>query len=396
MTNPVTAANEFVIARVREEFTRWCQEMPSVLDEQRVQAVRAVLATAFEANPQTAARTWTFFRHVLSQRSGFDAVLLRRADACATDGYLAFGVKALAPPIVCLDLIDTPLSYMRSAVRAKTRALPIPVAFIPPHYLSCPWLLTTLHHEVGHALERDLAISAALDAAFASLDHVSDHARSTWRRWFVEIICDAFAVRLTGPAYAWSLATVLDQQEQWDEWNDTSVHPPAAVRIPLLAAMARILGSKTDLLSPLLDRARRGLEGYAGLPRELVTQAEAIAALVLTTNIPALGRSIADAGPMTRDDTSLIEGAVAALVERRPPPGAFPIRLAPAAAQIAILQSPCADTAAAIDHLVRDAMVPRWEETGEAPSEVGDKQRLAPAGAAITARSPGLRDEASS
>src|SRR5262249_1825923 len=94
-TNPVAAANDFVIARVRDEFTRWCEEMPSGIDEQRVQAVRAVLAAAFEANPQAAARTWTFFRHVLSQRAGFDAELLRRADACATDGYLAFGVKGL-------------------------------------------------------------------------------------------------------------------------------------------------------------------------------------------------------------------------------------------------------------------------------------------------------------
>jgi len=360
VANPVGAANDFVVARVRDEFMRWCQQAPVGIDEQRVQAVRAVLAAAFDANPHIAARTWTFFRHVLAQRAGFDAELLRRADACATDGYLAFGVQGLAPPIVCLDLIDTPLSYMRSAVRAKTRALPIPVAFIPPHYLSCPWLLTTLHHEVGHTLERDLAIGTALDAEFAGLHHASESARSTWRRWLVEIVCDAFAMRLTGPAYAWSLATILDQQEQWDEWNDNSVHPPAGVRIPLLVAMAQILGDKTAVLTPLLDRARRGLEGYAGLPSELVTQVEAIAALVLTTNIPALARSIADAGPMTRDDTSLIETAVAALVEHQPLPSAVPIRLAPAAAQLAILQSPSADTAAAIDHLVRHATVPSW------------------------------------
>jgi len=119
------AARRIELARVRADYDRWKGARRARLGDDRLKAITTALDAAFASPyPELAARSWSFFAHVLAQRDDVaHGPLLEAADACAWDAYRAFAGDAIAPPLVCVDLIDAPLTYPRSQVRAATRAL---------------------------------------------------------------------------------------------------------------------------------------------------------------------------------------------------------------------------------------------------------------------------------
>ena len=363
--DPLAAYRELEVARLLEDYRVWRDESEKLgdfvnLDRERSDAIRVVLDAVFTSQPAVAARAWSFFRHVLAQRQtpalGQGLML---ADACAAAGYLAFTATGLAPPIVALDFIDSPETYARSELYPTSRALPIPLAFVPPHFLSCPWLLTTLHHEIGHALYRDLEAEATF--ALAITNATAERTYSRWLQWLEEIVCDAIALRLAGPAFAWSLTTILDRRKQLDNWDDSKRHPPAGIRLPLALAMLEVLGwPMTPALAAIRTRTARVETGFGGLFQELRDEVPRVARTVLETTIAKVQKNLAGLGPAREADSALLDDVVAKLLAGESVKG-VPIRIAPSAAQLAMISTdePSA-TAATIDSMFRHAHAPTW------------------------------------
>ena len=63
-------------------------------------------------------------------------------------------------------------------------------------------------HEVGHAVEHDFWLEAALTAAFAALA-VPDERKVAWSAWREELFADAYGVLCCGPAYVQALMDFL-------------------------------------------------------------------------------------------------------------------------------------------------------------------------------------------
>lgn len=349
------------IQRVQADYLRWKQSPSKSIDEARSKAIVTVLDTAFARKPELAARSWSFFRHVLAQREGLAVGrMLQLADACAWDGYYQFrSSAAIAQPIVCLDLIDSPLTYLRTQVRASTRSLQLPLAFVPPRFLSCPWLLTTLHHEVGHTLDVDLGVTREVQLGISG-GAIPGSDQALWSQWALEIVCDAYAIAVSGPAFVWSLASVFDALDQWNGWSLGDKHPPAELRIAVGVALARRMRWETADVQPLVDELLRGgvLPRFTGL----LAQVDAIAELVLR-HLPSPARATDRVQLAQAAETLARGGSVDEL----------PIRIVPAAAQLAVLRSSSRETLQEIDKAFESATTPDWLPSDEEWSQFADR-----------------------
>ena len=124
--------------------------------------------------------------------------------------------------------------------------LPVPVVRLPVGCLDSPWWLALLAHEVGHHLQYDLLLDAALVAEVGGLvagavsGGPAEAAR--WRGWSRELFADACALVVLGPA----AISVTLQVELGGEAAlldpARSRYPAPAVRLALLAALADQLG----------------------------------------------------------------------------------------------------------------------------------------------------------
>jgi hypothetical protein len=366
MIDPIDALRDLDAARLRADYQGWRDEPAARhLGEPRKRAITVVMDALFDQplEDRLAARTWSFFRHVLAQRETLTyGQRLERADACAAAGYLALGAD-LAPPLVCLDPIEAPQSYARGALRADARGLPIPIVFVPPAYLTCPWLLTTVHHEVGHALDRELGVSRGLASRveLAIGGAASERARAVWRRWLVEIVCDAFALRASGPAFACTLVAVLERLGTLRDWDDDGAHPPAAIRLPLLFALLRAADVPRAVLAPLdpIEARVRALAAeLAERAGELARHVEPIAELVMNAWIARSDQPLARLGPDAAADGTVIAATAAEIVAGNAP--VVDVRIAPAAAQLAVLASSRDATAAKAAEVIDVAKAPEW------------------------------------
>jgi hypothetical protein len=346
-------------AQAMDDYRAWTQRKHD-LDPDRIKAIVTALDVAFEKNPKLAARSWSYFRHVLGQRDGLAlGQELAAADACAWAGYQRFaGDQARTAPIVCVDLIDSPETLMRSQLRSTGRALQLPLAFMPPRYLRCPWLFTTLHHEVGHTLDVDFSVSTGVCGEMPKAGISTTTARY-WKQWSREIVCDAFAVLASGPAFVWSLATVLDALDAWEAWELNSVHPPSRLRIEIVLALVDAAGWTSTSL-PYVDALVRRSDPAGGPPpmESLRGEVRTIADLVMNATL----RGARMKAYASADDVHTIEEAVAKLV-RGETPEPLPIRIAPSAAQLAVIHSRTQATRAAASKLVQSAKAPPWTPT---------------------------------
>lgn len=356
------------IERARADYKAWKAGDHGALDKLRFDAITAVLDVTFDNKPALAARGWSFFRHLFAQRETLptaqrDAIqlgrLLQKADACAWDSYLLFPRgEVIAPPIVCLDLIDSPQTYLRAQLRAQTRALQIPLAFIPPRFLSSPWLLTTLHHEVGHTIDVDLGLSSRVHDLISR--KIPDPLRPQWSQWAREMVCDALAIAVNGPAFVWSLASVFEALDQWNSWEITrSVHPPAELRIVICVALAERLGWNTSGLDRLVEEV------------DVVNGPPAVPPLLAC--VDAVADCVVSALPMPREptDQGQLSDAAARLVRGETVKG-LPIRIVPAAAQLALIESTTGETLKAIDSCFEEAQLPTWVPPQEAWKQLAD------------------------
>src|SRR5262249_35061130 len=121
------------------------------------------------------------------------------------------------------------------SLAAVLSELPLPVVSLPTGAAREPWLLVLLAHEVGHHAQHDLRVVAATEAAVAA-------AGARFAAWHQEIFADACAVAFAGAAALFAIAEL--------EWGPPEAllaagtrYPAPAVRLALMAAIARELGA---------------------------------------------------------------------------------------------------------------------------------------------------------
>jgi hypothetical protein len=103
------------------------------------------------------------------------------------------------------------------------------------------------------------------------------------KKWFYELLCDALAVALVGPAYPLALADLDGASDRWGRFRAAS-HPGLAWRLARAIALARKLylsadvhGEEWDALGGALDRLEARLpaerDGIQEVEREVVERA---------------------------------------------------------------------------------------------------------------------------
>ena len=212
------------------------------------------------------------------------------------------------PPLVYLGGDATPVALGRGSrygalvagglfgptLLPALRALPIPLIGLPWHQVEHVPDLLAVGHEVGHHVEDDLGLTAALRA---ELDRVLDEARvpakrrTAWRAWLGEVFADVYGCMATGPAFAgWLLdrlaAAPRESPPVTTYQPGRSAYPPPAVRALLvLRCLVRLgFGSDADALRKDWTAVGAG-RPTPGIDRDV----EAVVDAILGVRFPHLG-----------------------------------------------------------------------------------------------------------
>jgi hypothetical protein len=330
---------------------------------------------------------WRVFGDILRQRLD-DSVkeTLRAADltaaGCYRDGlsqpraWRVIDESALRePPLVMLDAELSPamvgrggkVELLGAPVRTfREQRLPVPVVTLPFDHVDCFWLVTTVHHEVGHVLDQDLKLGNELAAALdARMTGTVPHQRARfWGLWGEEILADAFGVLFGGAGYAITISSLaMALAPSVPQLDGQDVHPHFALRTPLVAAMLRRLGvpSLTSRAQAIVAEWRQ--RGSPAWVDDFVQDCDLVAEVYLDAPLTALGdRSTAAGAPPPATPARPLRSLVPTLAQEvdltdqlavflrtgfnSPEPASVPWRLVPAAAQLAAADVPAGDAAA--------------------------------------------------
>jgi len=213
-------------------------------------------------------RVWGFFRRKFALRlvpRFFD--FLEALDELAFHCYRRAVNPAIAaqtlrpeavkePPLVYFEDSTIPSAVTRSSksylydagrhvpkaagLLAMMNAMPFPVIGVPwsqVHHLPSALMLA---HEVGHCIERDLALDSALKAWIDG--SVAAQRAPAWRAWQSEVFADVFATLALGPTFAHSLVALLAKDAATIEKETrTSAaygeYPTASLRVALVCTV---------------------------------------------------------------------------------------------------------------------------------------------------------------
>jgi hypothetical protein len=217
-----------------------------------------------------AQEVWQIFRLALAQRRDEHLKpLVDAADLVAADCYNACMSRAeawqaldhgiRAPPLVILEATATPSTAARGAPVATVRAslrryrdlrLPVPLVLLPADDAACLWRYSGIHHEVGHDIDQDLALSAELRQLLLGDGSLPQDRRDQWWRWVPEVLADAIGVVLGGAGYqrflgGWLVA--LAPGRRFAELEPTARHPHPLLRLRMLATMGRAMGAPSSM-----------------------------------------------------------------------------------------------------------------------------------------------------
>jgi hypothetical protein len=224
------------------------------------------LAESLEKKALIVHTLWDQFRSQLSLRlfSPFDAYLAL-ADAYARECYMPVyrqlrGIPAdqLCPaPLITLDQEISPWMKPETAapeasgqgdgslltaqqIQDALDRLPLTLLGLPWSYVTYLPHLALVAHEAGHAIERNAALTGALDLAIDRMPLDDETRRPAWKAWRKEVFADWYGCAMGGPAFLWSLVDHLANDEnkiagqkrpqQNGSWTE---YPTATVRVLL-------------------------------------------------------------------------------------------------------------------------------------------------------------------
>jgi hypothetical protein len=201
-------------------------------------------------------RIWEFLRAKLAQRrEPRFSPFLWLADEFAWLCYEPIYQQGLKePPLVYLNGGYSPFTLTRrEAFQAESvpqelirsrplleimESLPFPVIGVPWYHVRNLVDLPVIAHEIGHSVEADLNLTAAIGHAID--DAVTDATRrARWGNWGSEAFADLYAVVACGPSFVSALANFLSAEDQHAESDD---YPPIAIRVRFNVEVLRELG----------------------------------------------------------------------------------------------------------------------------------------------------------
>ena len=313
------------------------------------------------------------FQYVFDQRSGKAeyGAALNAADLIAAYCYLpcmklanrwsgAPEGRFREPPLTYLSARKSPVSITRhkaldnlglTLYEEQESSLPIPVISLSFHNTAVLWTYCSLYHEVGHLLDQDLALRAALAGPLKERLGQSGN-QEQWGQWLKEMIADAFGVILGGAGFADSLMSLLFNTAEEVVTAGMDKHPNSYVRVFLISALLRSTG--VPALGKAADEMGEAWRALYGEPDPLKTyigECEKVAAVLLDEPLDVLGgRRLRDfAGGDEHDpkapDSAQDHDRVLRLADYlrfdfdRPAPEESWMRLVPAAAQMALRQA---------------------------------------------------------
>ncbi|MER6132153.1 hypothetical protein [Streptomyces sp. NPDC001815] len=326
---------------------------------------------------------WDFFRsklilRCLPQYRDFLDTADELAWACYQPALSAAGLPSTVPPLVFLNRDAVPFAVARgsdyreflpSGVRTRSGAeavhrLPFPIIGVPWHQTEHLPGLLAVTHEVGHHIEDDCELTAALEARLRGSGLPASQ-QTVWRGWLGEVFADVCACLACGPAYVETLSDALVTAPV----QAVGAYPPRDLRLRVCRAVleptepnppdeaAAVVQALTtggyaefgDQTLPTVLRCTESLNtklaaGYllAGLPSQARDARAALAAAATAfTQDPA------------RYDDLCVEPRVTHEVLALRPDGLRAVQPAPPAAT---------DRAATVGHLLAELLSPRTAE----------------------------------
>jgi hypothetical protein len=288
---------------------------------------------------------------LVAQRQLGIAQLLVFARVAARDVYQtairsarSLGIASLAEarwpePAVLLEPMATPVTYVRGS-RAHSLGLagdarldlPFPVVLIPWYPQASLGALSVIHHEVGHNLDEDLGLTAALAPVLARLPS-SPQRIDVWTQWCREIVADMFGFMYAGTAFLrvladWSVA-LSDAQDL-----SSTTHPYPAVRVAMGCEVMRLLGVAPGVADPSSSSA--DIQSF-------IAEAPMVTRAVLQSPLSALANAaLLDLAPPLADDErrlqAIVQAGITDPLSRAQDAAirAVPLRLMPPLARLAI------------------------------------------------------------
>jgi len=257
--------------------------------------------------------------------------VFRTASTHGDGGEVAYGQVPLpfveseyAPRALARDLPPTELQADRTdplLARFLDR-LPLAVIGLPFTYLTAPWQLVLLGHEVGHHVQNDLVSDGALTEEFGDvLAGVTpgEAASERWRRWGSEVFADCCLAVSAGP---WALRAILELElaDQQTMVADNRVRYPSAIaRLVLLSRVTAELGLEDRLGLNGLELADLAIP-QDGTTAEDIRLAPMMAAEALRHSLGGFG-SFSQLYGFRRDDFrpgGTVHGSADALLARIP------------------------------------------------------------------------------
>ncbi len=317
---------------------------------------------------------WHVFGMAMHQRA--DPAIRTRldlADLVAADCYRQAMLRASAwklvpvdeprpPPLVVLETGTTAAAASRGEKldllahpqrKYRNIRLTVPLVLLPPDHIQSAWLLCAVYHEVGHNIDLDLKLREELKKKVLALTpNPQPQARNDlWWSWTPEILADAFGVLFGGAGYVEAMAALLIVSAPaalFGETDETDPHPNPWVRTLLLCDLLDALGVADWLPTTAAIRETWGKLARPAWVDDYVSDAKAIAALLLDTALDQLGgrtlRTLID--PLAAHRQSELRKYLLKQAPR-PDPKEARYREVPAAAQLAIVAA--GDPATAFD-----------------------------------------------
>jgi hypothetical protein len=236
---------DYVLEKINEQL----DNARVLLDQGRQQEALAILNDVEMRMVAPNEETLGFVFRSLSQHVSHELhQKLASIDAIIRDLYLptaklAFqrgliGKESLSrtPLALVTDAPDAFYSWRQHAVQAENfgRRLPISMMAVPRRFVSQPWNITAIAHEVGHYLYADLELGWEISSKISTesiTTGVSSQSAGLWARWHETLFADVLGVLKLGPAYVSGMIELLGADPvSVVSFDAASPIPPAYLR----------------------------------------------------------------------------------------------------------------------------------------------------------------------
>ncbi len=273
---------DYVLEGINKQFTR----ATSLIDQGRHQEGLVILNDVERRMLNPNEETLGFFFKSLQQHTSHETHhKLACLDAIIRDLYLPT-VKAAherglvpketlshTPSTYFTDGPDSVYTWQQHASNAVNfgRKLPISMLPVPKNFISHPWNLVSIAHEVGNYVytDLDLAWEIVNKLQTESLNAgVSAQTASLWAQWHQVLFADVFGTLKLGPAYVSGMIELLGTDVQSAvALNPQSALPPPYIRWHIMLQTLQFLNFK--------DQAREfynQIHMFCGDPNQLAQQ----------------------------------------------------------------------------------------------------------------------------